>query len=1838
MLEFNNESYTRRNRKRRRTKQLAAVCTELYPQMFGGIIEGVERVRDDMHSVHETLDQIQSFTKQVKRSLQMTDNDTLLESILSRIESLLILFVDLSRRETLRDMLLPMLAYIKTWSPNTSLVAKFGKLLTKILTSDSDGQEVELTGQSGWFTNNWQLLTEGQFGKRLASAINLMIMVGICPSDVQGSMTDEVFKILHVQASRKRHPTIFHHLFVTMDWVIDAVIPAIQTGNYSLLLYDSDYADVDELFKQAVHAVQLNIAECMDECEKLYGISDEAELMVFLTNVSQAHHAVKTKLSANSTDPYTVNMKRELQQRLIKLDKLIVDIQSHWHEAGLRAKPYAVFIRGPSSIGKSTLAGIVVHAISQTMNFPEGPEYCVTLNGSDKYQSEFRSRHVCVIFDDMGNTKPQFAEGNPLFILIQFINNMHCSALSPEAEKKGKMDIRSKIVIVTSNTEDLHAKHFSVNPASIMRRFDLVLDASLRKSAMNESGGLHSKFAGVSQPDAWQIDIKRVQIIRNHQNNLKDSFQTPLIASTDVVGLIDYLMENVPAFYAAQDAIVASSTSLHEKEHCPLHKGFILPCPKCLRGLPMDQILMQHEESNRERSVADTLQLGTCQVIEESSEDENDDEGIDPQAGEVMFERPCASAVADNFVRHYLPPLNPEFMDKDAFAEAPVAQVGEEDWVNCKSPLERIADIAGEACVSLREISHDARKAVEKDPKLQILAGIAALGLSALAVHSIFAPKRINPEGAVFARIQESARVPRAFVKKDDVYQKVYTNKYDSPLASVSSTMSQLESKIDKNLYMYVVQEYDVNLDCVVGKLKWANAFPVGGCRWMTVGHEFESGKTYKVDFQLHPGMGIKRFTALVNDDNITRLSDCDGCILHLPEGGDTVDFSKYMFETMDDVRVADKAKIFVYHVHESMARGKPEDFQPPSNYKLVAEVEGFNVRKVVGIGTFEMLTYKAPNHPGFCGSMVFLAGRNPVLIGFHSAGRPETHDCAVTLLTQDMLSPAEDVVIAESSELPENVMGRDVKIGPDVHPFHPVHWIDDDEHAFEAYGQHDQPTAKFRSDIIESPMLPLMKKELNYEPMHTPPPKKSARPSRRKHLMKVTQVLPPSNPSYLKAAKLDFKTKLKPVVSNANFREYVHPLDYRDAVNGVDGVKGYDPINPNTAMGFPLRGPKSGYMVRSGLEEELGLKTSKRVSEIIDASGKKQYVYEIVFKDEVQIDEQIDGTLALFLRGERVNMLLKCNLKNAVISWEKTADGIRVFAGAPVYIVIICRMLTLPLINMMTYFPDVFESAVGVNAKGKDWQELFKMMTHFNNHRVGDGDFSSFDTLIRPVFTKGGFDMIHWMLKECGFSEELLKMFDGLATECIYPVYESDGFVYKALGSNPSGHPLTVVINGLVNSLYMRYAYYAMHKKRFGEIPLFHTRVALMTYGDDNTFNVHEDEELFNMQTVGEQLARIGVKYTDASKNISAVPFKHAGELSFLKRTFKYHSTLKSFVGPLEIKSILRSLAYCNKPKDNVCVAAVCAQNLEMALDELYLHGEEKYDEYLPIFRKLADGAIDAEGNKVADWYSPPSKEVISQRFNDTTCCYDEARLKLERQSGELPMVRVARFTDQDIEEMQFLILVLAAKRNGKQTHVNGVYNYGQWVIDRIDALYMLFTDEIAPGNELQGFEIEKNWIGFPPIKDCKDVDFRFFATRLPYYCLVGPLIENDYRIYRIVRQEIFDEAAEMKHRRTQKKGIAQAIKYLHDNCFGVNYTPTMQDRAVLRIYRLIMLRGIDFGVPPELRDQVRSFLDGPVLAGNFGTWHTNMDPAQVVHHMHAWNRVELGAQAMAELGHFYN
>lgn len=156
---------------------------------------------------------------------------------------------------------------------------------------------------------------------------------------------------------------------------------------------------------------------------------------------------------------------------------------------------------------------------------------------------------------------------------------------------------------------------------------------------------------------------------------------------------------------------------------------------------------------------------------------------------------------------------------------------------------------------------------------------------------------------------------------------------------------------------------------------------------------------------------------------------------------------------------------------------------------------------------------------------------------------------------------------------------------------------------------------------------------------------------------------------------------------------------------------------------------------------------------------------------------------------------------------------------------------------------------------------------------------------------------------------------------------------------SMPSGSYLTAIMNSLVNKLYTAIWYYRNVKKP--SVNDFWESVDDFVYGDDKLNVIKKHHDTLNAISMKDFFESVNMGFTDSVKKPITEPFQSIEEVTFLKRSFRYHNLLKRIVCPLELRVICNTLSYYDCTKDQ---STVLKDKINAAQREFYLHPERDF------------------------------------------------------------------------------------------------------------------------------------------------------------------------------------------------------------------------------------------------------------------------------------------------------
>lgn len=571
--------------------------------------------------------------------------------------------------------------------------------------------------------------------------------------------------------------------------------------------------------------------------------------------------------------------------------------------------------------------------------------------------------------------------------------------------------------------------------------------------------------------------------------------------------------------------------------------------------------------------------------------------------------------------------------------------------------------------------------------------------------------------------------------------------------------------------------------------------------------------------------------------------------------------------------------------------------------------------------------TVDTPTQNGDCGSMlVAQCPRGPVLLGLHFVGEPVSKRVGMMpLIVYDFEEAVEyfDRPIVESHEPTLSAPSASHVLG-DLHTKSVFRYLE--EGTANVYGSFQGWRAVPRSRVVPTVMAEAVVRR-GYTVRHGKPVMKGWEPWRIAAQEMVSPV-----------SKIDSEILDKCVDGYVNDVLSVLPQEELDEImvyddvttlNGAAGVAYVDKMNRNTSAGFPWRKTKKAFL--EPLDD--GTDGVKATPEIME-----------------RVQKVIEG----YQQGRRYMPVFTGHLKDEALKFSKIeSKKTRVFTGAPFDWSFVVRKYLLSFVRVMQRNKFIFEAAPGTNAQSLEWQEIRSYLVQHGLDRMIAGDYAFFDKSMPPIIILAAFAIMRRICAKAGYTLEDLLVLEGIAEDTAFPLVDFNGDLVEFFGSNPSGHPLTVIVNCLANSLYMRYCWMVLSGDK--DCSRFKAHVALITYGDDNALGVSRLASFFNHTTIQSALASIGITYTMADKEAASVPYISIDEVSFLKRTWRLDNDVGAYLAPLEEASIAKSLTRVVASK-TVPPEKQATDILSAACREYFFYGKEVFHEKRQMLMEIAD------------------------------------------------------------------------------------------------------------------------------------------------------------------------------------------------------------------------------------------------------------------------------------------
>ena len=682
--------------------------------------------------------------------------------------------------------------------------------------------------------------------------------------------------------------------------------------------------------------------------------------------------------------------------------------------------------------------------------------------------------------------------------------------------------------------------------------------------------------------------------------------------------------------------------------------------------------------------------------------------------------------------------------------------------------------------------------------------------------------------------------------------------------------------------------------------------------------HYFNNGDTTMICKRNNPDTLGGTYEVRLDLVNAVDIENSELKVVYVSEGGSYKNITKYLIDEFP----TDHGFCMKYRQQDGTfitARGRAEANPQCSNGTVFSGVEYFNLT----MNTFN----------GLCGAVLYSAGIGCNITGIHVGGVDGTPIGCASIPRRSQVLAAIDILrkrktcikTASDGKFPDRQFGVEFMTNETLHHKSPINYLPKGS-SIQYHGSCIGKTTS-HTDVKKTLISDIVEEETGVANKWMGPAMKPEWKGWQDCLAGISEPGKSMPYDLIEHCAGDYIEPLLEIINREPMWKKMRPLNDEENLLGIPGKKFMDAIKKNTAIGYPLTGPKTKFL------EEL--------------EATDEYPHNFKFTEEIM--EEIKVAEASYARGERVYPIAKACKKDEVLPKEKC----RIFYGNSITLTWLIRKYYLPLIRFLQMNPLVSECAVGINCHSREWDQLYHHLSKFK--KLIGGDYKKYDQKLPAQLVITSFRILIELAKECGYSEEDLTVMEAMVADICYAYIAVNGdLVSLTSGTHISGNSLTVIVNGISGALNLRAAFFT-HNPRTMK---FRNHVALSTYGDDNLGSVADDCN-FSIRIASEFLAEYGQTYTMPNKSLELSEYLGPEDFEFLKRETVYIPEIDCHVGALQADSIYKSLhMYLRGKSCENSEEEACALNLDTAMREFFNHGREVYEEQRILLNNIANKA----------------------------------------------------------------------------------------------------------------------------------------------------------------------------------------------------------------------------------------------------------------------------------------
>jgi hypothetical protein len=1356
-----------------------------------------------------------------------------------------------------------------------------------------------------------------------------------------------------------------------------------------------------------------------------FGVSVETFQMELEKCIADGNYLKRNRALLDDSEAYSFDKRLSLVKDLERNFKLRQLAQSR------RVPPFSLLINGPSSVGKSSVMQILFSHFSKVSTLlgkplDGDPSYVYNRCVADEYWSGFSTYQWCIMLDDVAVNLPSKAvEDATLSEIMRIVNIMPWTPPQAELERKGVYPVEPKLFLASTNVKDLNASQWFSVPIAIQRRFPFVITVLPKPEYLRHSEHSANPMLDTSKlspmegqyDDYWSFKVEEVvpgPQVGGNPNRIVCAYK--LIAEDwDMAQLLHWYGNAIKKHYDNLDSVTSAMSGYSKAPICPECYGscvddctlnFKPECGVVSHSLAMLWALWLSTGCN-------TIAIFLATYVASLTF---------PQyvyAKNVLYIYYSAllhfgasgggSSVLGlifGFLYH-LGVGRSIFIDGVVFLYTIYLESFPgiflyyviELWhqrgtwwtpVDLRLHLLRSLGHAAKNSTSrylfYHRVFYDkvskwctsqvlkiaARKLKEKYVKSDLVTKLSFVVTSAVSLYFMysFTSRGFNAVSDFFLRRKPLKEEGGSFSSHKPVPVKERANVWEwKEPPSISSydlsrkllsrkgiTVEEQLKAFEGNCFYFTTHGSE--------RSKFGRALGIGGQLYITNAHFLWDRPTSMTISKCKPtdAVGFRRTFNLAYGINVHTLEDKDLCMFRIIDLPNNPHLTEYMLENATRLPTTNGYR---------MRREEDGSITVDRHINIVNEMNRMELPE--GSGSLTLDTYRStaprPTEDGDCGSPLFVEMDNRIiLVGLHVGGKMDIagrHKAFSTKITRELINtlalsfPPQSRIQPSFPVLESDKTGS-IIVQAAIHPKSPFRFLQE-YGSMEYYGSlqfRDGHTSKVGDTYLKQAFMEGTRDDGPFALRdEVRPPILRGYLPKHSTLDHAIQTYDTVNYQILELCKNGYLTDVLEKLPQSEIA-LIKPLDLDTAINGVPSVAFIDAMKRSTSAGFPWCESKR-----------------KHIVPICDSSG--------IPTDRVDVTPEmhtrIENILLRYENGIQYHPVFRANLKDEPVTIRKAEKGsTRTFSCAPMDFSLVMRKFLLPCVRVIQRNAFNFELAVGVQAPSYEWHLAYEHIVKHGTERIIAGDYSKFDKRMSPCFILAAFDIMRSLCKLAGYNATELLAIDCIAHDVAFATTDFYGDLVRFFGTNPSGHPLTVIVNSIVNSLYMRYAYYLLSPTR--SVHDFRTNVSLLTYGDDNIMSVSPRIRFFDHTRVSRALKSIGVEYTMADKETESIAFIPISKATFLKRRFVFSEDLGAVVGPIDHDSISKRMVRCVKGKNYVPQQHMLAV-IKDSLEDYFFYGRYVFEDRRAKFYSIAyeNGLLDYVDNS-----NPfPSWDELLNRYN---------------------------------------------------------------------------------------------------------------------------------------------------------------------------------------------------------------------------------------------------------------